>query len=226
MTKTIAYVLYPGLTALDLIGPLTVTAALDGEYESVVVARDLAALDTDAAVRLGATATFDQVTAPHVVVVPGGTAGTFAACADEELLRWLRTASAAAEVTASVCTGSLVLGAAGLLEGRRATTHWGFRHLLPKFGAVAVAERWVRDGDVLTAAGVSAGIDMALQLVRELAGEQAARLSQLVIEYDPEPPLGPIDWSEVDTAAFAPFGEAALREGLADHPELLARLTG
>ncbi|MFC7328085.1 DJ-1/PfpI family protein [Marinactinospora rubrisoli] len=226
MTKTIAYVLYPGLTALDLVGPLTVTAVLDGDFETVVVARDLETLDTDAPIRLGATATFDEVTAPYAVVVPGGTAGTFAACADERLLDWLRTASATAEVTASVCTGSLILGAAGLLEGRRATTHWGFRDVLPKFGAIPVAERWVQDGGIVTAAGVSAGIDMALHLVREFAGEEVARFAQLLIEYDPLPPLGGIDWDEVDIPSFKPYMQEAMRAGLADHPELLARLTG
>lgn len=226
MTKTIAYVLYPGLTALDLVGPLTVTSVLDPEFETVVVARDLAPLDSDTTLRLAATSTFAEVTDPYCVVVPGGTVGTLAACADDQLLDWLHTTSATAEVTASVCTGSLILGAAGLLEGRPATTHWGFRDLLPRFGAVPSAERWVDDGDIVTAAGVSAGIDMALHLVRRFAGEEAARTAQLVIEYDPEPPLGPIDWATADLPSYEPVFREVLHTALADHPDLLARLTG
>lgn len=226
MTKTIAFVLYPGLTSLDLVGPLTVTAALGPEFETVVVARDLAPLDSDSPLRLAATSTFADVTAPYCVVVPGGTTGTLLACADEELLAWLRTAAQTAEVMASVCTGSLILGAAGLLEGRPATTHWGFRDLLPRFGAVPTAERWVDDGDVVTAAGVSAGIDMALHLARRFAGEEAARAAQLVIEYDPEPPLGPIDWEAADLPSYQPVMREVVRTALADHPALLARLTG
>ena len=98
----------------------------------------------------------------------------------------------------SVCTGSLVLGAAGLLTGRRATTHWAALPMLAAFGAEPVTRRWVRDGPVLTAAGVAAGIDMALHLVGELAGEEASRQVQLAIEYDPQSPFGPIDWETTD----------------------------
>ncbi len=228
-SRTIAFVLYPGLTALDLVGPLTVTAGLsahDPAYRTVVVAADLGLVSTDAPVQLGATATFDQVTNPYALVVPGGTEGTFAACADDRLLDWVRTASATAEVTASVCTGSLILGAAGLLEGRRATTHWGVLELLRKFGATPEPERWVEDGTFLTAAGVSAGIDMALHLARRLAGDEVARQIQLMIEYDPAPPLGGIDWTKADATSFGPAIEEMLRTAWADSPELLTRLAG
>jgi transcriptional regulator GlxA family with amidase domain len=220
MTKTIAYVLYPGLTALDLIGPLTVTAVLDHlgrGYQNVTVARDLSTVATDAPVGLRATATFDQVTDPYAVVVPGGTTGTFAACADQALLDWLRTAADSARVTASVCTGSLVLGSAGLLRGRRATTHWGFLDVLAGLGATPVSERWVRDGSFLTAAGVSAGIDMALHLVRELEGEETARLAQMAIEYDPEPPLGPIDWAAAEHSGHTALAREVMRATLPEH---------
>ncbi|WP_017597492.1 DJ-1/PfpI family protein [Nocardiopsis lucentensis] len=226
MTKTIAYVLYPELTALDLVGPLTVTSVLErlgSDWRTVTVARDLSAVDSDAAVGLRATATFDQVTDPDVVIVPGGSAGTFAACADQDLLGWLRAAAESAHLMASVCTGSLILGAAGLLRGRRATTHWSLLDALPRFGATPVSERWVRDGDVLTAAGVSAGIDMALHLVHELEGEEAARLAQLVIEYDPEPPLGPLDWAWTERSErpdlLRRHMHAALAEALGPAPE-------
>lgn len=138
------------------------------------------------------------------------------------LLNYLR---GPAELRVSVCTGSLLLGAAGLLEGRRATTHWTFRDLLPRFGALPVAERWVEDGPVLTAAGVSAGIDMALHLAERLAGTDAAKAIQLGIEYYPKPPHGPIDWAAADTETWKRCADDALHKPLSDHPALLARLT-
>ncbi|MHA6759459.1 DJ-1/PfpI family protein [Streptacidiphilus sp. PAMC 29251] len=229
MTKTLALLLYPGLTPLDLVGPLQVLSTLariDPSFEVVVVGRELAPLDTDTPLRLAPSHTFDQVTAPFALIVPGGNEPTLAAMADEPLLDWIRRAARTAEVVGSVCTGSLLLGAAGLLDGRRATTHWGFRDLLPGFGATPVAERWVEDGPVLTAAGVSAGIDMALHLVARLAGEEIARMVQLFIEYDPQPPLGGIDWGTTDLDFFKPYAWAMLESSLADHPALLARLTG
>ncbi|MEU5091258.1 DUF4158 domain-containing protein [Streptomyces sp. NPDC021356] len=126
----------------------------------------------------------------------------------------------------SVCTGSLLLAAAGLLEGRRANTHWRYRPLLAKFGVIPVAERWVEDGNVITSAGVSAGIDMALYLVARLAGKDVARVVQLFIEYDPEPPFGPIDWTTANPAQYDGLRTESLCQALADHPELLQRLLG
>ncbi|MFF5979445.1 DJ-1/PfpI family protein [Streptomyces olindensis] len=228
MTKTIAFVLYPGLTPLDLVGPLQVMAGMatvDPSFDVVVVGSDLAPVETDTLVKLTPTHTFDQVTEPFAVIVPGGTAGAFAALADESLLSWIRHVARTAEIVGSVCGGSLILGAAGLLHGRPATTHWASRDLLRKFGAMPVTERWVEDGPVITAAGVSAGIDMALHLVARLAGEQVARTVQVMIEYDPEPPLGGIDWNSDVPEAIEPQVQAMMELGLADHPELLARLT-
>lgn len=228
MTKTLAFVLYPGITPLDLVGPLQVWSALaqtDPSFEAVVVGQDLAPLGTDTPLRLAASHTFDQVVDPFALIVPGGTEPTLAALADEPLLNWVRQAARTAEVVGSVCTGSLILGAAGLLDGRRATTHWGFRDLLAGFGAIPVAERWVEDGPVVTAAGVSAGIDMALHLVARLAGEHASRKVQLFIEYDPQPPLGAIDWDSVDLGFYRSHVRAMVESTLADHPALLARLT-
>ncbi|GAA3837075.1 DJ-1/PfpI family protein [Sphaerisporangium flaviroseum] len=227
--KTLAFVLYPGITPLDLVGPLQVLSALsqfDPSFRTVVVAERIAALPTDTPLSIAADHTFDQVREPYAVIVPGGQVPTFAALADENLLAWLRHAAEHAEIMASVCTGSLILGAAGLLEGREATTHWACRHLLGRFGATPVTRRWVRDGPVITAAGVSAGIDLALHLVERLAGEPAARLVQLVIEYDPEPPLGALDWSGVDPAGQAPWIEQMIKTALPDHPALVERLTG
>ncbi|MGW0859036.1 DJ-1/PfpI family protein [Streptomyces sp. NPDC002690] len=228
MTKTLAFVLYPGITPLDLVGPLQVLSALaqiDPSFEVVVVGQDLAPRDTDTPLKLTPSHTFDQVPEPFALIVPGGTAPALAALADESLLNWIRQAARTAEVVGSVCTGSLILGAAGLLDGRQATTHWGFRDLLAKFGATPVTERWVEAGPVLTSAGVSAGIDMALHLVDRLAGEQTARRVQLLIEYDPRPPLGGIDWKSAELDFFKPHARAMLTSALADQPSLLDRLT-
>ncbi|AXK35279.1 DJ-1/PfpI family protein [Streptomyces armeniacus] len=229
MTKTIAFALYPGCTPLDLVGPLQVLTGLtafDPSYEVVVAGADTRTpADTDTPLRLLASHTFEQVPRPAVLVVPGGGEPTLAALADESLVGWIREAAPTADVVASVCSGSLLLGAAGLLEGRRATTHWGLRWMLPAFGAEPVAERWVESGPVLTGAGVAAGIDMALHLAARLAGEAVARKIQLMIEYDPEPPLGGIDWDSPDIAGFGPMFDEMVRTALADQPALLARVT-
>ncbi|MEA5365144.1 DJ-1/PfpI family protein [Amycolatopsis sp., V23-08] len=225
--KTIAFVLYPGLTPLDLVGPLQVLSALaqiDPGYRTVVVGANRDELATDTPLRVAPSHTFDEVPAPFAVLVPGGTVPTLRAMADETLLAWLRSAAATAELVTSVCTGSLVLGAAGLLEGKRATTHWMFRDVLTGLGATPVAKRWVADGKVITAAGVSAGIDLALHLVERLAGREVATTVQFVIEYDPEPPQGALDWDNPPYGDLKPLREYTLREGLADHPELLAKL--
>ncbi|MCP3803107.1 DJ-1/PfpI family protein [Allokutzneria sp. A3M-2-11 16] len=223
MTKIVAFVLYPGLTPLDLVGPLqtlTTLSAFAPEYRTVVVSERIGSTRTDLPLLLTASDTFEDVPRPHTVVVPGGL-GTYRQLANHALLDYVR----GAEHAASVCTGSLILGAAGLLEGRRATSHWAVRDTLAAFGAIPVAERWVEDGNVITAAGVSAGIDLALHLAERFAGPEVARHVQLAIEYDPEPPLGPLDWNTVDTTALAEPIRRAMRAELADHPDLLSRLT-
>ncbi|MEU0936853.1 DJ-1/PfpI family protein [Embleya sp. NPDC005971] len=225
--KTIAFLLYPGLTLLDLVGPLEVFTSLSRfgtDYEVSVVGAHTDPMPTDAPLRVAADRTFAEVPAPYLLCVPGGEQATLRALADTALLDYVRTASAAATWTTSVCTGSLILGEAGLLAGRRATSHWLFRDRLTAFGAEPVAERWVEDGDVITAAGVSAGIDMALHVVERIAGADVARSIQLGIEYDPEPPQGPIDWAGTDIAAFAPMATAIVEGALADLPALLTKL--
>ncbi|MFI6284797.1 DJ-1/PfpI family protein [Streptomyces sp. NPDC051018] len=227
--RTIAFVTYPGLTPLDVVGPLQVCSALADlvpEFTVVVVGEHKEPMSTDTPVSLVPSHTFDEVPRPDVLIVPGGLVPTLAAMADEHLLDRLRGAAADAEIVGSVCTGSLLLAAAGFLEGHRATSHWMFRDLLTRFGATPVAERWVEDGRFVTAAGVSAGIDMALHLVRRLAGEDTARLVQLVIEYDPEPPMGGIDWAAAGTEAYTPFADELLAQALEGDPGLLARLRG
>ncbi|GIH97070.1 DJ-1/PfpI family protein [Planobispora siamensis] len=229
--RTVAFVLYPGITALDLVGPLqvmSVFAAFDPSWRMVVAAETREAVPTDTPLGLAPSHTFEELEgmeAPYAVIVPGGTEPTFAAMADERLLERIRFAARRAEVIGSVCTGSLLLGAAGLLRGRRATTHWAALELLARLEAVPVGERVVQDGPIVTAAGVSAGIDMALALVARLAGEEMARGVQLMIEYDPQPPHGPIDWPSVDRPALAPLVMSTLTTALAGHPRLLERLT-
>ncbi|MGK4585159.1 DJ-1/PfpI family protein [Kitasatospora sp. HPMI-4] len=227
--RTIAFVAYPGFTMLDMGGPLQVCSALADTvpgFRTVVLGERIEPMGTDTPLSVVPSHTFDEVPDPDVLVVPGGLVPTIAAMADETLLARLRRAAAGASVVASVCTGSLLLAAAGLLEGRKAATHWLFRDMLVPFGATPVADRWVEDGRYVTAAGVSAGIDMALHLVGRLAGEDTARQVQLLIEYDPKPPFGAIDWAAADAARYEPFVKQALTEALAGHPELFARLGG
>ncbi|MGW7537378.1 DJ-1/PfpI family protein [Amycolatopsis sp. NPDC054798] len=225
--KTFAFVVYPGLTVLDLVGPLqaiTAYAAADPSVRVAVVGETLETTDTDTPLRIAPSHTFDQVPDPSWVLVPGGGAPTLRALGDEALIGYLRQAATSAELMTSVCTGSLLLGQAGLLEGREATTHWTFLDALRVFGAKPVRQRWADSGPVITAAGVSAGIDLALHLVERMSGADAARLVQFGIEYDPQPPLGPLDWSLVPREQMRPFVDFSIRNGLADQPELREKL--
>ncbi|MGH1503273.1 MAG: DJ-1/PfpI family protein [Acidimicrobiales bacterium] len=187
---TVACVLYPRLTALDLIGPYEVLQRIP-TLDPVFVGHQRGEIRTENGF-LGLTvdATFDEVPTPDVIVVPGGV-GSRAMMTDDTILDWLRSAHATTTFTTSVCTGSLVLGAAGLLDGLTATTHWGTVSTLEKTGATYSTERVVEhlDERIITAAGVSSGIDMALRLVALLADDVAAQASQLMIEYDPQPPF-------------------------------------
>ncbi|MCF2531904.1 DJ-1/PfpI family protein [Yinghuangia soli] len=226
--KTIAFVAYPGLTLLDIAGPLQTLAALPRfnlPFEVVTVAAQKdTPMGTDTPLGITANRSFAEVPAPDVLIVPGGEEPTLAALADKELVDYIRTAGATAQVIASVCTGALLLGEAGLLDGRRATTHWIYRERLPVFGATPVAERWVEDGPVITAAGVAAGIDMALKLVERLVSTEFSRLTQLFIEYDPQPPQGPLDWDAIDIPSYDPIADGQIRTALEGHPELMAKL--
>jgi transcriptional regulator GlxA family with amidase domain len=225
--KTIASVLFPGVDPLDLIGPmqaLNMLAFLRPGWRAVVVAERIEAYETEAPLRITPSHTFDEVPTPDVLVVPGASTPSFRAMTDESLLNYLRHAAAHAEVTASVCSGSLLLGAAGLLEGRKATTHWTAFDLLAEFGATPVRQRWVHDGPILTAAGQSAGIDMGLYLVQHLAGVETAKLAQFGMEYDPEPPLGPLAWDQAPHDIFDPHAQTWVEDGLTENPELAARL--
>jgi len=226
--KDIAFILYPGLTLLDLVGPLQVLNSMckrSQGFRTVVVAKDIVPVEVDVPLRLTPSGTFSDVTEPSVVIVPGGEAPTIKAMGDEELLGYLRETAKSADFVCSVCTGSLLLAAAGLLNGRQATTHWGCSRILDALGARYTRKRWVQDGKFITSAGVSAGIDMALYLASKLTDEATARSVQLGLEYDPEPPFGRINWEGVDRNQLLPYLKDQIREHLSDKPALISRLS-
>jgi transcriptional regulator GlxA family with amidase domain len=184
----IALLLYEGMAPLDAIGPYEVMRNVPG-WEVLTVAREKGEVrDERGTMGLVADRALAEVTAPDIVLVPGGS-GNRPLMKDEELLGWLREVDRTTKWTTSVCTGSLLLAAAGLLEGKRATGHWLYLELLREHGAEPVGGRYVEDGKTITAAGVSAGIDMALHLVGREAGPEVAQAVQLGIEYDPSPPF-------------------------------------
>jgi transcriptional regulator GlxA family with amidase domain len=184
----IAILLYERFTALDAIGPYEVLSRVPGASLSFIAAEAGPVRTDNGVLTVLAERTLAELERPDILLVPGGP-GEVAARAGGPMLEWLRRADETSTWTTSVCTGSLVLGAAGLLEGRRATTHWLALETLRGLGAEPIAERVVFDGKLVTAAGVSAGIDMALALVERVAGRPVAEAIQLGIEYDPQPPF-------------------------------------
>ncbi len=186
----VAIPLFPRVTALDAVGPYEVLQRIP-DFDIVFVGHARGEVRTEnGMLALTADATFEEVPSPGVVVFPGGV-GTRTLEHDERVLDWLRAAHDGSRYTTSVCTGSLVLGAAGLLEDKTATTHWSCMSLLEAHGSVATSSRVVEHlhDRIITAAGVSAGIDMALRLVELLVDRTAAEAAQLMIEYDPQPPF-------------------------------------
>ncbi|MFB7124714.1 DJ-1/PfpI family protein [Kitasatospora sp. NPDC056273] len=184
----IAILLYPEFTTLDAVGPYEVLSRLPGA-EVVFAAAERGPVRNDVhSLALTADAALDEVDSADLLLVPGGP-GTEAQLKDRAVLDWVRRIDATTTWTTSVCSGSLILGAAGLLEGRRATSHWGVLDRLPGYGAEPTGtERVVIDGKYAIAAGVSAGIDLALTLAGRIAGDTVAQAIQLLIEYDPQPP--------------------------------------
>jgi transcriptional regulator GlxA family with amidase domain len=182
----IALVLYSKFTLLDIVGPFQVLVDIPGD--DVVFVASTTGLVTDHTGRSGliASATLDDVPNPDVVVVPGALGDTEL---DAAVVHWLRRVHATTTWTTSVCTGAIYLAAAGILDGLDATTHWARKHRLEQLGAHYLPERVVERGKVITAAGVSSGIDMALRLVEQMHGVEMAELVQLGIEYDPQPPF-------------------------------------
>ena len=199
----IAIPLFDRLTALDAIGPYEVLQRLPGATVTFVGANRGEFRTENGFLGLIADATFAEVPAPDVIVVPGGI-GTRALMAPNPLIDWILAAHPTTRFTTSVCTGSLILGAAGLLKGLTATTHWGVYSELEKVGAIPTAQRVVEhlDRRIITAAGVSSGIDMALRLAELLVDQTAAKAMQLMIEYDPQPPF--------DCGSMAKAGDAVM----------------
>lgn len=183
----IVFLLFPNVTQLDLAGPAQVLSHMP-KAEVALVAKMLDPVPTDSGFPLHPTHSFATAPVPDILCVPGGF-GVTGAMEDEPTLAWLRQAAEGAQWVTSVCTGALVLGAAGLLQGYRATTHWASHDYLALFGATPVKERVVFDRNRVTGGGVTAGIDFGLALVAAIAGEEHARLVQLSLEYDPAPPL-------------------------------------
>ena len=183
----VAYLLYDRFTALDITGPHDVLNSVPGN-ESIFVAEEAGPIRNESdTLSMVADASLDEVTNPDIVVVPGGF-GNRMLLEHEPLHEWIRGVHETSTWTTSVCTGSLLLAAAGLLDGAPATTHWLARDVLAELGAKPVPDRIVEHGKIVTAAGVSSGIDMALHLVTEINGPEVAQAVQLGIEYDPQPP--------------------------------------
>ncbi|HXV06234.1 MAG TPA: DJ-1/PfpI family protein [Solirubrobacterales bacterium] len=184
----VAILVFEKLTALDAIGPYEVLRSVPGWEVRFVGPRKGTVRTDSGALGLSADYALEEVTEPDIVLVPGGE-GNRPLLKDETVLDWLRGVNESTKWTTSVCTGSLVLAAAGLLDGKRATSHWLYLEQLRELGADPVGGRFVEDGKFVTAAGVSAGIDMALHLVSQEAGPEVAQAIQLGIEYDPQPPF-------------------------------------
>ena len=184
---SLVFLVYPKVTQLDLTGPAQVLSRLSNPKVDLVW-KTREPIQTDSGFALLPTATLDEIGQADILCVPGGF-GCIDVMQDEEALRWIRSVGEGAQWVTSVCTGSLILGAAGLLEGYRATSHWAWRDYLKLFGAEPVAERVVFDRNRVTGGGVTAGIDFALALMAAIEGEDHARTVQLGLEYDPHPPF-------------------------------------
>lgn len=186
-TLHIGILLFPDVTQLDATGPAQVLCRVPGaKLHMIWKTKD--PVPTDAGFSIVPTTSFAECPQLDVICVPGG-GGQVALMGDEETLAFLRKQAAGARYVTSVCTGSLVLGAAGLLKGYKSACHWSSREYLPAFGAIPVAERVVRDRNRLSGGGVTAGIDFGLTMAAELAGEEVAKTIQLALEYDPQPPF-------------------------------------
>ena len=205
MAFNIGFVLFPNVTQLDLMGPLQVLHRLP-EARAHVAAKSLEPVASDCGLSLVPTTSFAACEPLDLLCVPGGF-GVSGAIADADTIDFVRRQAARAKYVTSVCTGAFVLGVAGLLKGRRATTHWAYTDLLPLVGAVHAQARVVRDGNVFTGAGVTAGIDFALSVAAEVAGSEAAERIQLSLEYDPAPPFA---------AGNPRLAPASVREGVSE----------
>jgi len=184
----IGFVIFPDLTQLDFTGPQQVLARLPQSAMHIVAKSD-EPVPSDSGLSLVPTHTFANCPRLDLICVPGGAGGVVRAMGDHETIEFIRHQSSSAKYVTSVCTGTFILGVAGLLRGRRATTHWAFTGLLPLVGATHEKARVVKDGNLITAGGVTSGIDFGLRVVADIAGETVAQGIQLSLEYDPQPPF-------------------------------------
>lgn len=210
----VGFVLFPGLTQLDFTGPQQVLARLPGSTMHIV-ARTADPVPSDSGLGLLPTHTFDTCPQLDLICVPGGGDGVVRALGDAATIGFVREQARGARYVTSVCTGAFILGVAGLLRGRRATTHWSVTGLLPLVGAIHEKARVVRDGNVITAGGVTSGIDFGLHAVAEIAGPAVAQAIQLGLEYDPAPPFqaghpdrAPAAVHDLVSARYDPLREA------------------
>jgi len=216
----VGFVIFPELTQLDFTGPQQVLARLP-QSAMHIIAKSAAPVSSDSGLSLVPTHTFENCPQLDLICIPGGSTGVVRAMGDRDTIEFVQRQSRKAKYVTSVCTGAFILGAAGLLKGRRATTHWAFTELLPLLGATHERGRVVKDGNVITAGGVTSGIDFGLRVVAEIAGETVAQTIQLGLEYDPEPPFdgGHPDRASdaVEAALFPRYEKArtAFREGIA-----------
>jgi transcriptional regulator GlxA family with amidase domain len=215
----IALVLYPQFTLLDIIGPFQVFADVPGDDVVFLASQRGHVIDHTGRSGLVASATLDEVSSPDVVVVPGALGDTEL---DRAVVQWLRKVHATTTWTTSVCTGAIYLAAAGLLDGLDATTHWSRKERLESLGARYIGQRVVERGKIITAAGVSSGIDMALTLVGRMHGPEMAQLIQLGIEYDPQPPFDAGSPSKAP-AQIVELARGMLADRLSDDAVRLAR---
>ena len=228
--KTIAYLVYPGVSLLELTGSYAIGQSFlisrKDQYSVTTVAERAGPLETDTPLGIVPGKTFAELPHPDLLFVMGGggLAALFALESDA-LLDYVRQAVDTAGLVVGVSSGALILAAAGLLQGNPAATHWAYARLLEHLGVEYAGKRWVQDGKFITTSGGTAGIDMGLELVAERVSRRLARLQQLFLEYDPEPLFGPVDWSQVDFDALAPVlveNREKLRQALARQPQVLA----
>jgi cyclohexyl-isocyanide hydratase len=221
MSLSIGFLIFPRLTQLDFTGPFEVMTRLPGAQVRTIW-KQAGPVRSDSGLTMLADTGFAECPPLDILCIPGGP-GVAALMEDPEVLEFVRAQAATARYVTSVCTGALVLGAAGLLRGKRATTHWASHDFLAAFGATPVAARVVRDGALFTGGGVTAGIDFALSIAAEIAGPEAAQAIQLQIEYAPAPPF---DAGHPDSAPAAVL-EAARQKGAgmrAEREALVARV--
>jgi cyclohexyl-isocyanide hydratase len=215
----IGFVIFPDLTQLDFTGPLQILARLP-QSATYIVAKSEAPVPSDCGLSLVPTHTFTNCPPLDLICIPGGVSGVIGAIGDRETVEFVRAQAGTAKYVTSVCTGAFVLGVAGLLKGRRVTTHWAYTNLLSLVGATYEKGRVVKDGNLITAGGVTAGIDFGLSVVAEIAGETTARAIQLGIEYDPAPPFDSGHPDRAPAAVKSAMSEryakanAALRAGI------------